>query len=77
MQFSITELFLIVSYIFQSSPPPPQRALHEAGNHVVSICGARNKELVFWEDKMKGEQQLRRLDMKNSSSCFLVSLIVG
>jgi len=32
---------------------PITRALKEAGNHVISIIGARNKSLVFWEDKMR------------------------
>ena len=32
---------------------PIARALYEAGNHVISIIGARNKELLFWEDKMR------------------------
>lgn len=32
---------------------PIARALKEAGNHVIGIIGARNKELLFWEDKMK------------------------
>jgi ferredoxin--NADP+ reductase len=31
---------------------PIARALKEAGNKVISIIGARNKELLFWEDKM-------------------------
>lgn len=31
---------------------PIARALKAAGNHVVSIIGARNRELLFWEDKM-------------------------
>jgi ferredoxin--NADP+ reductase len=31
---------------------PIARALKEAGNTVISIIGARNKELLFWEDKM-------------------------
>jgi len=31
---------------------PIARALREAGNYVISIIGARNKELLFWEDKM-------------------------
>ena len=31
---------------------PIARALREAGNQVISIIGARNKELLFWEDKM-------------------------
>lgn len=32
---------------------PIARALHDAGNHVISIIGARNKTLLFWEDKMR------------------------
>ncbi|MBM4432064.1 MAG: sulfide/dihydroorotate dehydrogenase-like FAD/NAD-binding protein [Chloroflexi bacterium] len=32
---------------------PIARALREAGNTVLSIVGARNKELLFWEDKMR------------------------
>jgi len=31
---------------------PIARALKAAGNHVISIIGARNRELLFWEDKM-------------------------
>ncbi len=33
---------------------PIARALKAAGNKVVSIIGARNKDLLFWEDKMRG-----------------------
>jgi len=32
---------------------PIARALKEAGNTVISIIGARNKELLFWEDEMR------------------------
>jgi len=32
---------------------PIARALREAGNYVISIIGARNKELLFWEDEMR------------------------
>ena len=32
---------------------PIARALKEAGNEVVSIIGARNKGLLFWEDRMQ------------------------
>ncbi len=32
---------------------PITRALKEAGNHVISIIGARTKELIFWEDRMR------------------------
>lgn len=32
---------------------PIARSLKEAGNNVISIIGARTKELLFWADKMK------------------------
>ncbi len=32
---------------------PIARALHNAGNTVHSIIGARTKELLFWEDRMR------------------------
>jgi len=32
---------------------PVARAFKEAGNHVVSIIGARNESLLFWEDEMR------------------------
>ena len=32
---------------------PIARALKDAGNTVISIIGARTKDLVFWEDKMR------------------------
>jgi len=32
---------------------PIARALKEAGNRVTGIIGARTKELLFWEDKMR------------------------
>lgn len=32
---------------------PIARALKEAGNNVIGIIGARNKELLFWEDMMR------------------------
>ncbi len=31
---------------------PIARALRAAGNHVIGIIGARNKSLLFWEDRM-------------------------
>ena len=31
---------------------PIARDLKKAGNHVIVIMGARNRELLFWEDKM-------------------------
>ena len=33
---------------------PIARDLREAGNLVLSIIGARNKDLLFWEEKMRG-----------------------
>ena len=32
---------------------PIARALKEAGNTVISIIGARTRNLIFWEEKMK------------------------
>jgi NAD(P)H-flavin reductase len=32
---------------------PIARSMKQAGNKVLSIIGARNKELLFWEDKMR------------------------
>jgi glutamate synthase (NADPH/NADH) small chain len=32
---------------------PIQRAMEEAGNRVTSIIGARTKDLLFWEDRMR------------------------
>ncbi|KKM11755.1 ferredoxin-NADP reductase [Clostridiales bacterium PH28_bin88] len=32
---------------------PIARALKEAGNEVISIIGARTKELLFWEEEMR------------------------
>ncbi|MFZ0927418.1 MAG: sulfide/dihydroorotate dehydrogenase-like FAD/NAD-binding protein [Syntrophobacteraceae bacterium] len=32
---------------------PIARELKKAGNHVISIIGARTKELLLWEDKMR------------------------
>lgn len=32
---------------------PIARDLKQAGNHVIGIIGARNGELLFWEDKMR------------------------
>lgn len=33
---------------------PIARKIHELpGNHVITIFGARMKELIFWEEKMK------------------------
>ena len=33
---------------------PIARAFKEKGNKVISIMGARNKDLVFWEDELRG-----------------------
>lgn len=32
---------------------PIARGLHAAGNRVISIIGARSKDLLFWEDQMR------------------------
>ncbi|NQT85595.1 sulfide/dihydroorotate dehydrogenase-like FAD/NAD-binding protein, partial [bacterium] len=32
---------------------PVARAYRQAGNHVISIIGARNGSLLFWEDEMR------------------------
>ncbi|OGW39424.1 MAG: ferredoxin-NADP reductase [Nitrospirae bacterium RBG_13_39_12] len=32
---------------------PIARALKEAGNTIISIIGARSKDLIFWEEKMR------------------------
>jgi ferredoxin--NADP+ reductase len=32
---------------------PITRALKDAGNHVISIIGARNQSLLFWEERMR------------------------
>jgi ferredoxin--NADP+ reductase len=32
---------------------PIARALRQAGNNVISILGARNKDLLFWEDELR------------------------
>ena len=32
---------------------PIAKALKEAGNRVISIIGAKHKDLLFWEDKMR------------------------
>jgi len=32
---------------------PIARAMREAGNKVISIMGARNKDLIFWEDRLR------------------------
>jgi len=34
---------------------PITRALHEAGNEVIGISGARNKDLLFWTDEFKAQ----------------------
>ena len=33
---------------------PIARALKQAGNKVISIMGARNKDLLFWEERLRG-----------------------
>jgi NAD(P)H-flavin reductase len=33
---------------------PIARALKSAGNKIISILGGRSKDLIFWEDKLRG-----------------------
>ncbi len=33
---------------------PKCRSLQEAGNYVIGIIGARTRELIFWEERMRG-----------------------
>ena len=37
---------------------PIAKALYEAGNEVISIIGARSKEMLILEDEMKGKHKL-------------------
>lgn len=46
---------------------PIARALKEAGNEVINIIGARNKELLFWEDKMKAASTELRITTDDGS----------
>ena len=32
---------------------PIARSMREKGNQVISIMGARNKDLIFWEDELR------------------------
>ena len=32
---------------------PIARAMREAGNKVISVMGARNKDLIFWEERLR------------------------
>jgi ferredoxin--NADP+ reductase len=34
---------------------PITRALKQAGNYVISVIGARNQTLLFWEDRMRAQ----------------------
>jgi len=36
---------------------PIARAMKQAGNKVISILGARNKELIFWEEETAQRQR--------------------
>ena len=36
---------------------PIARAMKQAGNKVISILGARNKDLIFWEDELRSCQR--------------------
>lgn len=46
---------------------PIARALKEAGNEVISIIGARNKDLIFWEDRMRAASSELRVTTDDGS----------
>jgi ferredoxin--NADP+ reductase len=46
---------------------PIARALKEAGNEVISIIGARNKDLIFWEDRMRAASTELRVTTDDGS----------
>lgn len=46
---------------------PIARALKQAGNEVVGIIGARTKELLFWEDKMRAASSELRVTTDDGS----------
>ena len=46
---------------------PIARALKEAGNEVLGIIGARNKDLLFWEDKLRAACTELRLTTDDGS----------
>ena len=39
---------------------PIARAMRGEGNRVISIMGARNKSLIFWEDKLRSQRPANR-----------------
>ena len=42
---------------------PIARAYHELGNKVISIIGARDKDLVIWQDKMAAISDGEKIDL--------------
>lgn len=36
---------------------PQTKACHQAGNRVINIIGARNKDLLFWQDRMEAASE--------------------
>lgn len=47
---------------------PIARALKEAGNRVISIIGARNADLLFWQDKMAAVSDELRIATDDGSA---------
>ena len=51
---NIGNIVLVAGGVGSAPVYPIAKALHELpGNHVITIFGARTKELIFWEDKMR------------------------
>lgn len=55
---------------------PITRALKQAGNHVISIIGARNRSLLFWEDRM-GEFSDELIVCTDDGSAGCRALVTG
>lgn len=57
---------------------PITRELKKAGNEVISIIGARNKEMLFWEDEMaavSNELQVCTDDGSHGQKGFVTNLL--
>jgi ferredoxin--NADP+ reductase len=48
---------------------PIARALKQAGNKVISILGARSKDLLFWEDKLRSASDQLIVTTDDGSYC--------
>jgi ferredoxin--NADP+ reductase len=47
---------------------PVSRAFSQAGNRVISVVGARNKDLLFWTDKLKAVSEELRICTDDGSA---------